>query len=282
MYKIRVIPRLDIKGPNLVKGIHLEGLRIIGDPQEYATKYYHEGADEILYVDIVASLYGRNNLVEIVKRTAENISIPLCVAGGVRNLEDFKMLLRAGADKVSINTAAVEDPTLITKAAERFGSQCIVVAIDFKHWPDDSFLDNKDKTVSLTQVGAPSRQWEGKHFQVYCDNGRQQTGLDAFDWACQAVERGAGELLLTSIDCEGIKKGYEVHFTKRVAETVSVPVVAGGGAGKLEDLDDVIKNGGADALTIASLLHYNEFPIKEIKDHLLSKDIPVAEHYGAD
>jgi imidazole glycerol-phosphate synthase subunit HisF len=271
MGKIRIIPRMDIKGSNLVKGIHLEGLRVIGDPQAFARQYYEDGADEILYIDIVASLYGRNNLVEIVKRTAKYVSVPLIVAGGVRSLEDVKMLLRAGADKVSINTAAVENPNLITRAAEAFGSQCILVAIDFKRWPDASFKKDLHRTVSNTKVGGPER-W-GSDFQVYTDNGRQQTGLEAYDWAIKAVEMGAGELLLTSIDKEGIQKGYEVDFIKRVADKVPIPVIAGGGAGSLEDICDVIKDGKADAVTVASLLHYDKYTIKEIKDYIHTRGL---------
>ena len=279
MSKVRIIARLDIKGHKLVKGVHLEGLRIIGDPQEYAIKYYEDGADEILYVDIVASLYGRNNIVDIVKRTAKDISIPLIVAGGVRNIEDVKTLLRAGADKVSINTAAVEDPTLITRAAEVFGSQCILAAIDFKRWPDSSFLNNKDKTVSRGQASSPVT-WEDGHFQVYTDNGRQQTGMEAYDWALKVVEMGAGELLLTSIDREGVQKGFETDFVKKVSSAVTVPVVCGGGAGSLEDIENVIKEGKADAVAIASILHYKKDSLKEIKDFLSNRGIRVAEHYG--
>jgi cyclase len=277
MGKVRIIPRMDIKGPNLVKGIHLEGLRIIGDPQVYAQRYCDTGADELLYVDIVASLYGRNNLSDIVSRAAKNISIPLTVAGGVRTLDDIKTLLRAGADKVSINTAAVEDPTLIQRAVKHFGSQCIVVAIDYKLWPDGSFLNKKDKTVSRTSVG--SRTMGGsKHFQVYTDNGRQQTGLEVYEWALKAVEMGAGELLLTSIDKEGIQKGYELELSRKIAEYVTVPVVSGGGAGTLEHIKEAITVGMADAITTASLLHYDKTTVNEIKAYLAESNIKTANH----
>lgn len=278
MAKIRVIPRLDIKGPNLVKGIHLEGLRIIGDPQAYALKYYEEGADEILYVDIVASLYGRNSLADIVTRTAQHLSIPLTVAGGIRSLDDIRAILRAGADKVSINTAAVADPSLITRSAETFGSQCIVVAMDIKRWPDRSFLAKRHETVSRSRVEDPSR-WPGV-FQVYTENGRQQTGLDAYEWALQAVDRGAGELLITSIDKEGTLTGYETDFIQRVAETVPVPVIAGGGAGSLDHVREVITQGKASALTVASLLHYGRTTIGDIKRYLSQRGIEVADHVG--
>jgi len=280
MGKIRIIPRLDIKGPNLVKGIHLEGLRIIGDPNEYAVKYYEGGADELLYVDIVASLYGRNNLVEIVKRTAKNISIPLMVAGGIRSIDDIKMLLRAGADKVSINTAAVENPGLISSAVKKFGSQCIVIAVDFKRWPDASFLNRRNETVTRTKVDGPEN-W-GDIFQVYTDNGRQQTGLDAYQWSLKAVELGAGEVMLTSIDREGVQKGYEIDFIKRVANAVPVPVIAAGGAGSLEDIVDVIKTAKVNAVAVASLLHYNRFSIREIKACLSERNIDAANHFGDD
>jgi len=279
MKKIRIIPRLDVKGDNLIKGIHLEGLRIIGDPQEYATKYYHEGADEILYVDTVASLYGRNNLIDIVRRTSENIAIPLCVAGGVRSIDDIKKLLHAGADKVSINTAAVNDPLLIKKAAEYFGSQCIVVAIDYKVWPDDSFRSELNTTVSRGKTSSFENDKES-NFQVYIDNGRQQTGVDAYEWALQVVELGAGEILLTSIDREGIQKGFEADFSKKISESVSVPVVAGGGAGSSKDIVDIIQNGKVDAVAVASVLHYEKLSISEIKNYLTSQGVFTADHYG--
>ena len=263
MNKIRVIPRLDIKGTNIIKGIHLEGLRVIGDPQEYATKYFLEGADEILYVDTVASLYGRNNLFDIVERASRNISIPLCVAGGIRSIEDIKKLLHAGADKVSINTAAVQNPLLIKEASEYFGSQCIVVAIDYKVWPDDRFRSNLNRTVSKGK----NDKIDGEiHFQVYTDNGRQQTGLEAYEWALEVVGLGAGEILLTSIDREGIKKGFEIEFTKKISEAVSVPVIVGGGAGKAQDVVDVVQKGKADAVSVASILHYDDITINDLKN----------------
>ena len=279
MNKIRVIPRLDIKGFNIIKGIHLEGLRVIGDPQEYATKYFLEGADEILYVDTVASLYGRNNLYVIVKKASENLSIPLCVAGGIRSIEDIKKLLHAGADKVSINTAAVQNPLLIKEASEYFGSQCIVVAIDYKLWPDDRFRSNLNKTVSK---GKDENFDTGFHYQVYTDNGRQQTGLEAYEWALKAVSLGAGEILLTSIDREGIRKGFEIDFTKKISEAVSVPVIVGGGAGNAQDVVDVVKNGSADAISIASILHYDDISIRKLKEFMSKNGIPTANHYGSE
>ena len=276
MGKIRIIPRLDIKGQNLVKGIHLEGLRVIGDPQLYAEKYYADGADEILYVDIVASLYNRNNIVEVIKKTAKNISIPLIVAGGIRSLEDIRNILRVGADKVAINTQAIKNPLFVRKAAKEFGSQCIVVAIDIKRWPDRSFLSKTNETVTRTGVYEPSG-WT-TFFQVYTENGRQQTGLDAFEWALQAVEMGAGELMITSIDKEGTLKGYEEEFIGHISTSVPVPVIAGGGAGKLEDIKNIILNGKCDAVTIASLLHYDKTTITEIKNYLTAQKIQISSH----
>ena len=181
--KVRLIARLDIKGPNLIKGVHLEGLRVLGDPQEYASKYYAQGADELIYIDIVASLYGRSKLPEIVSRTVENIFIPLTVGGGIRNIDDVKELLRAGADKVAINTAAVQRPELISEISRRFGSQCMVLSIEAKKQSDGL--------------------WE-----VYTDSGREKTGIDVVDWAEEGVSKGAGEILLTSIDAEGLGEGF--------------------------------------------------------------------------
>lgn len=275
MNKIRIIPRLDIKGENIIKGVHLEGLRVIGDPQEYATKYFNDGADEILYVDTVASLYGRNNLLNIVERASRNISVPLCVAGGIRSLDDIKKLLHAGADKVSINTAAIENPSLIKEASEYFGSQCIVVAIDYKVWPDDRFRSNINKTVGISRNQKKSSEI---HYQVYTDNGRQQTGYEAYEWALRAVKLGAGEILLTSIDCEGIRKGFELDFTKKVSEAVPVPVIAGGGAGNSKDVLEVIKSGKADAVSIASIFHYEDITISELKSFMSKNGIPISDH----
>lgn len=251
MRKVRIIPRLDIKGPNLVKGIHLEGLRIMGNPHEFTRRYYAEGADELLYVDIVASLYQRNNLKHIVEATARDIFIPMTVAGGIRSLDDIRALLRCGADKVAINTAAVARPEFIREAAETFGSQCITVAIDFKRWPDGTF-------------------------HVYTDNGRQQTALNAFDWAVRASELGAGELLMTSIDREGTAKGMEGHIIRQVTDAVSIPVIAGGGAGSIEHIAEMITSGHADAVALASLFHYDRLRIGTLKEALGDKGIPVS------
>jgi cyclase len=232
MMNYRVIPRLDIKGPNLVKGIHLEGLRVLGKPWQYALQYYRDGADELIYIDVVASLYGRNNLEEIVRRTAENIFIPLTVVGGIREVDDIKRLLRAGADKVGINTAATQNPELLRQAARRFGSQCVVSSIEAK-WV------------------TPER------CECFTDNGREATGLEVFDWARRAVELGAGEILLTSIDRDGTGRGFDLELTRRVAEMVEVPVIASGGCGRAEHLEEAVCQGMADAVSAASIFHYN-------------------------
>ena len=202
---VRIIPRLDIKGPNLVKGIHLEGLRVLGKPEQFARYYYEQGADELLYMDVVASLYQRNSLLEIVARTAREIFIPMTVGGGLRNLEDIREVLRAGADKVSLNTAVIGRPELIREAAHQFGSSTIVVSIEA--------IKNRDGS-----------------YEAYTDNGRESTGVDALEWALRAVELGAGELLVTSIDREGMGNGFDLELTRTIAESVPVPVIACGGA----------------------------------------------------
>ncbi|HOW27024.1 MAG TPA: imidazole glycerol phosphate synthase cyclase subunit [Elusimicrobiota bacterium] len=228
---LRIIPRLDIKGPNLVKGIHLEGLRVLGKPWDFAHTYYREGADELIYIDAVASLYGRNNLLEIVKKTAENVFIPLTVGGGVRSLEDMRNLLCAGADKIAINTAAVHQPDLITQGAKMFGSQCIVGSIQAK------LIDGR--------------------YYAYTDNAREFTELDVFDWARRLVDLGAGEILVTSIDQEGTAKGYELNLVRRLSETLTVPLIVCGGCGRPEHVADVAGLPGVDAVCASSIFHYN-------------------------
>jgi cyclase len=232
MKNIRVIARLDIKGPNLVKGVHLEGLRVLGKPEDFAFKYYSDGADELIYMDVVASLYGRNNLLETVRTTAKNIFIPLTVGGGIRTIEDIRSLLRAGADKVAINTAAIANPKLITQGAKLFGSQCIVVSIEAKKKEDGGY-------------------------EAYTDNGRQRTGVNVFEWARQVVDLGAGEILLTSIDREGTGKGFDIELTREISESVPIPIIACGGAGKKEDFLEASEKAKADALCAASVFHYN-------------------------
>jgi imidazole glycerol-phosphate synthase subunit HisF len=229
---IRIIPRLDIKGPNLVKGINFEGLRVLGKPEEFARHYYAAGADELIYMDAVASLYNRNSLVDIVERTAREIFIPLTVGGGLRSLQDIRSVLRAGADKVSLNTAAIANPQIIKEASRAFGSSTILISIEAIRKPDGNY-------------------------EAYVNFGREQTGVDVFDWARRAVDLGAGELMVTSIDREGTGKGFDVELTRRIAENVPVPVIAAGGAGKVGHVFDVIHEGMAEAVALASLLHYH-------------------------
>lgn len=231
---IRVIPRLDIKGPNLVKGIHLEGLRVLGKPEQFAQHYYEQGADELFYQDVVASLYGRNSLHNVIKQTASKIFIPLCVGGGLRSLEDIRQVLQAGADKVAINTAAIANPNFIEQAAKRFGSSTIVVAIEAIRQSDGSY-------------------------EAFTDNGRQETGIDAVEWALRAVELGAGELVITSVDREGTGQGFDLQLLRQIASTVPVPVIAHGGAGKIEHMTEVFKI-GCNAICLASMLHYHLAP----------------------
>jgi imidazole glycerol-phosphate synthase subunit HisF len=237
---VRLIPRLDIKGPNLIKGIHLEGLRVVGDPQEYAVRYFEAGADELVYMDIVASLYGRNNLTDIVRHTASEVFIPLTVGGGVRSTEDVELLLRSGADKVAVNTAAVARPELVTEIARRFGSQCMVLSIEAK------------------RVG------EGR-WEAYTDNGREHTSLDVVEWARRGEELGAGEILVTSVDREGTRKGFDVELVQAISSAVSIPVIASGGMGAVEHLFDVVENGRADAVAMADVLHYDRLSLEEIR-----------------
>jgi imidazole glycerol-phosphate synthase subunit HisF len=228
---VRVIPRLDIKGPNLVKGIHLEGLRVMGKPEHFARYYYETGADELFYMDIVASLYGRNSLIDIVKRTAREIFIPLCVGGGLRSVEDIRDVLRAGADKVAINTAAIKRPEFIREAALRFGSSTIVVAIE------------------------AIRQANGEYL-CFTDCGRESTGVEVSAWAERVAELGAGEICITSVDREGTGKGYDLELVKRISRAVPIPVIAHGGAGSMRDVCHAVIDGSADAVCLASVLHY--------------------------
>ncbi|MBI4423406.1 MAG: imidazole glycerol phosphate synthase subunit HisF [Elusimicrobia bacterium] len=229
---VRVIPRLDIKGPNLVKGIQFEGYRVLGTAEEFSEIYYREGADELIYQDTVASLYRRNSLLEMVRRTAENIFIPLTVAGGIRSVEDIRQILRAGADKVAINTAATENLALLSEGARIFGSQCIVSSIEaFRH--------------------------EDGRYRVWVDYGREATSLDAVDWARRVEDQGVGEILLTAIRSEGMGAGYDLELVRRISSIVSVPVIACGGAGDASDFAEVVREAGADAVAAASVFHYH-------------------------
>ncbi|WP_417845216.1 imidazole glycerol phosphate synthase subunit HisF [Thalassospira povalilytica] len=239
--KFRVISRLDIKGRKLIKGIHLEGLRVVGDPQVFAEKYYLDGIDELIYMDSVASLYGRNNLRDVVKHTANNIFVPMTVGGGIRSVADIEELLNAGADKVAINTAAINNPNLIREAASTFGSQCIVLSVEAKK-------------------AGPSN-WE-----AYTDNGREKTGVDVYDWVKKAEDLGVGEILVTSVDNEGTGRGFDIALTKLIASSVDVPVIASGGMGKLEHVTSVCNEGFADAVAIAGAFHYEKVTIGDVRD----------------
>jgi len=236
---LRIAARLDIKAPNLVKGIHLEGLRVVGDPAEAARRYHHEGIDELFYQDIVASLYARSTIIDLIRSTASEVFVPLTVGGGLRSLEDIQSVLRAGADKVSLNTAAVARPELISEAAARFGSQCLVVAIE--------------------AIRGPSGEWF-----AFTDNGRTPTGLEAVEWAARAVELGAGELLLTSVDRDGTRRGTETELVSRVAAEVRVPVIAHGGVGTPDHVVDAAR-AGASCVAIASALHFRDLSVADVK-----------------
>jgi len=249
---VRLIARLDVKGPNLIKGVHLEGLRVVGSPQEHARRYYADGVDEIVYIDLVASLYGRSKLTEIVRTTAHDVFVPLTVGGGVRSIDDVRDLLRAGADKVAINTAAVRRPELVTEVARRFGSQCMVLSIEAKQQ-------------------APDR-WE-----VYTDCGRERSGVDAVDWARRGVALGAGEILVTSIDREGTRSGFDVALVRAIADVARVPVIASGGYGEPAHLTAVVCDGGADAVAFADALHHRRTTLPELRAAARAAGVPVRE-----
>jgi cyclase len=250
MRKIRIIPRLDIKGPNLIKGVHLEGLRVLGDPALFAKKYYKEHADELIYIDSVASLYERNNILEIVKETAKEIFIPLTVGGGIRSVSDARAALLNGADKVAINTAAIKVPALITAIAEDFGSQCVVVSIEAKRTGENA--------------------WE-----CYIDNGREKTGIPVLEWVKQIQDLGAGEILLTSVDQEGTKKGFDISLVSKVMEIAKIPVIASGGMGTLAHLAELIAKTDINAIAIANVLHYGTYTLKDIREELSKHNIEV-------
>lgn len=250
MIGTRIIGRLDIKGPNLIKGIQLEGLRVVGDPNEYALDYYRQGIDELLYIDAVASLYGRNNLFEIVETTTRDIFVPVTVGGGVRGVEDVRRLLHAGADKVAINTGAIARPALISEMAQAFGSQCVVVSVVAKRRANGG--------------------WE-----AYVEGGRERTGLDAVDWAVQAVKLGAGEILVTSVDQEGSQRGFDTELTRAVTARSRVPVIASGGAGNGMHVAQVVRDGGADAVAVASILHFKKTTVGQLKDELSDAGLSV-------
>ena len=251
MFTKRIIPCLDVHNGRVVKGINFVNLKDAGDPVAVAAAYDKAGADEVVFLDITASSDARNTVVDMVRRVAETVFIPFTVGGGIRTVEDFKVLLREGADKISINSSAINMPSLIGDAADKFGSQCVVVAIDAK------------------------RRADGSGWNVYKNGGRIDTGLDAVEWAIKANELGAGEILLTSMDCDGTKSGYDLPLTKEIAQNVSIPVIASGGAGTKEHFYEALTEGGADAALAASLFHYKELEIMELKKYLTGKGVSV-------
>lgn len=246
----RIIARLDIKGPNLIKGVRLEGLRVVGDPNYFAEKYYKSGADELIYMDSVASLYGRNHLGALIEKASRNIFIPITVGGGIRSVQDARDILRSGADKVAINTAAVKNPGLIKKLAESFGSQSVVTSIEAK-----KIDENK---------------WE-----VYIEGGREKTGIDVIDWVKFCESEGAGELLVTSIDNEGTKNGFEVDLYQTISKNTSIPMIASGGFGKVEHALAVVETGGADAIAIADAIHYNRVSLSDVREYCKTEKLNV-------
>lgn len=249
MRNLRLIARLDVKAPNLVKGIQFEGLRKMGDPNEFALRYYEQGVDEIFYADIVASLYERNSLLDIIENTTKDIFVPITVGGGLRSVEDVTAVLQAGADKVSINTAAIKNPKIISEVARRFGSQCMMLSIQAKKI--------------------------GNHWEAYYDNGREHSNLDAVEWAKIGQDLGAGEIILTSVDQEGTGKGYDTELVKAVTDVVNIPVIASGGMGKLEDLKKVVEGSHADAVAMAHVLHYGHYTLQEIREYCIDEGLPV-------
>lgn len=251
MFTKRIIPCLDVKDGRVVKGVNFVDLRDAGDPVEIAAAYDAAGADEVVFLDITASSDQRGTVVDMVKRVAEKVFIPFTVGGGIRTVEDFRLLLREGADKISVNSAAIDRPELISEAADKFGSQCVVVAIDAK------------------------RREDGTGWNIYKNGGRIDVGIDALEWAAKVEKLGAGEILLTSMDCDGTKAGYDLELTKAVAETVNIPVIASGGAGSLSHFYDALTEGKADAALAASLFHYKELEIREVKEYLRDKGVPV-------
>ena len=251
MHTKRIIPCLDVNQGRVVKGVNFVNLQDAGDPVEIAAAYDREGADELVFLDITASSDARNTVVDMVRKVAEKVFIPFTVGGGIRTVEDFKVILREGADKISINSAAINRPELISEGADRFGSQCVVVAIDAR------------------------RRADGRGWNTYKNGGRIDTGLDAVEWAIKAEQLGAGEILLTSMDCDGTKSGYDLGLTKAISECISIPVIASGGAGMVEHFYDALTEGGADAALAASLFHYKELEIKEVKRYLQQKNVSV-------
>ena len=262
----RIIPCLDVKDGKVVKGVQFVNLTIEGDPAELAANYEEQGADEVVFLDITASHEKRDTTLEVVKRTADTISIPFTVGGGIRNINDIQNALSSGADKVSVNTAAVNNPKLVEESAAIFGSQCIVVAIDSKRVYVDR--DRTDKTVIDTANG---KCW----WEVYLEGGRVPTGIDALEWAKNVKELGAGELLPTSMDCDGVQTGYDLELTKAMGEFTNLPIIASGGAGNLEHIFEVLTKGKADAALAASIFHRSQYSVGEVKKYLSEKGLPM-------
>lgn len=251
MFTKRIIPCLDVNNGRVVKGVNFVNLRDAGDPVEIAAAYDKAGADELVFLDITATSDGRNTVVDMVRRVAEKVFIPFTVGGGIRTVDDFKVLLREGADKIAINSSAINRPELISEAADKFGSQCVVVAIDAR------------------------KREDGSGWNIYKNGGRIDVGIDAIEWAKKADELGAGEILLTSMDCDGTKAGYDIELTRQIAQNVSIPVIASGGAGTKEHFYEALTEGMADAALAASLFHYKELEIKEVKDYLAGRGVSV-------
>jgi imidazole glycerol-phosphate synthase subunit HisF len=263
----RIIPCLDVKDGRVVKGVNFVQLRDAGDPVEQARLYDAAGADELTFLDITASHEQRDILLDVVRAVADQVFIPFAVGGGVRTVEDYRAILLAGADKVAVNTAAVENPNVITQAAEKFGSQCVVVAIDARR-----VAKSEGRSADPADFSSPLAT---RHWQVFTHGGRTPTGIDAIEWAREVERRGAGEILLTSMDRDGTKDGYDIELTRAIADTVSIPVIASGGAGRIEHFADGIIEGHADAVLAASLFHFGELTIGQVKDYLASRGVPV-------
>ena len=274
----RIIPCLDVKDGRVVKGINFVQLRDAGDPVENARVYDEQGADELTFLDITASAEKRNIILDVVRRTADEVFMPLTVGGGIRSLDDIRELLRAGADKVSINTAAVQDADLVRQAAERFGSQCIVVAIDAKRKPArEGLWSQADERIMKENGPEIARILSGRAWEVYIHGGRTPTGIDALAWAKKMESSGAGEILLTSMDRDGTKEGYDILLTRAISNAVKIPVIASGGAGTLEHLREALCQGKADAILAASIFHYRQYTVREVKAYLRQHQINVRE-----
>lgn len=251
MRSLRLIARLDVKAPNLVKGIQLEGLRKLGDPNEFAKEYYAQGIDEIFYIDIVASLYGRNSLVDIIDRTSKNVFVPIIAGGGIRSVDDVGVALRAGADKIAINTAALQNPELIKKIAEKYGSQCMVLHIEAKR--------------------------NGNSWEAYFDCGREHSGKNVIDWANQGQELGAGEIVVTSVDRDGTLKGFDTGLLDALSDRLTIPVIFGGGFGDVSDINILAKNEKIDGIAIGSALHYQKLKVSKIREHCQILNVPTRQ-----